>query len=153
MKKELVKNWMTADVVTISPEATLPDAHRIMIEQEVRRLPVVTGDGRLEGIVTLGDVRGAEPSEATTLSIWEMNYLLGRLTVGEIMTRTPVTVINSATIGTVARLMLENRIGGVPVVNEMGKLEGIITESDIFSMVILHEWGLDVSEQALETAV
>ena len=140
MKQELVKVWMTKNVLTANPDTTLPEAHQIMMDNNVRRLPVVDKNGRLLGIVTLGDVRGAQPSEATSLSIWEMNYLLANLQLKKIMTPDPVTVEPDATIGEAARLMLENKVSGLPVVDEDGKLRGIITESDIFSMVVLHEW-------------
>ena len=140
MKKELVQEWMTADPITVQPDTTLPEAHQIMSNEEIRRLPVVDEDGRLVGIVTLGDVRGAQPSPATSLSIWEMNYLMSSLTVERIMTPDPICVQPQQTIGEVARIMLENRISGLPVTDGEGHLLGIITESDIFSMVVLHEW-------------
>jgi CBS domain-containing protein len=140
MKKSLVRDWMSTDVITITPETTLPEAHQLMISEEVRRLPVVDGDGRLVGIVTIGDIRSAEPSPATTLSIWEMNYLLSSLPVEKIMTRHPKTIAAEAPIGEAARTMLENRVSGLPVVDADFHVVGIITESDIFSMVVLHEW-------------
>ena len=140
MKQELVKVWMTKNIVIAHPDTTLPEAHQLMMDNNIRRLPVVEKNGRLIGIVTLGDVRGAQPSEATSLSIWEMNYLLANLKLKKIMTPDPVTVEPDATIGEAARLMLENKVSGLPVVDEEGKLQGIITESDIFSMVVLHEW-------------
>lgn len=140
MKKELVRNWMTQDVITVHPDTTLPEAHRIMMDEEIRRLPVVDNDGKLVGIITLGDVRGAQPSPATSLNIWELNYLLSSLTIDKIMTPKPMTISPDATIGDAARTMLEHRVSGLPVVSEDGKLAGIITESDIFSMVVIHEW-------------
>jgi CBS domain-containing protein len=146
MKTELVKDWMTGEVITISPDTTLPEAHNMMADYAIRRLPVLDKNGRLLGIVTRGDVRGAEPSAATTLSIWEMNYLMGRLKVEEIMTRQPVTVAKEATIATAARLMLENHISGLPVLDEHGHLAGILTESDIFRMIVVHEWGIQINE-------
>lgn len=143
MKRELVHDWMTREIVTITPGTTIPEAHQIMMNEEIRRLPVVGANGRLVGIVTLGDVRGAQPSPATSLSIWELNYLLSQLKVEKIMTPEPITIHEDATIGEAARVMLENRISGLPVVDNTGKLAGIITESDIFSMVVLHEWSED----------
>lgn len=140
MKHELVKNWMTADPITVLPTTTLPEAHRIMKENQIRRMPVVDQSGRLVGIVTLGDIRGAEASPATSLSIWELNYLLNRLKVREFMSHDPVFVSPDATIGEAARLMLDHKISGLPVVANDGRLIGIITESDIFSLVVLHEW-------------
>jgi len=148
MKKELVRNWMTQDVVTVKPSTTLPEAHQIMMDEEIRRLPVVDDNGVLVGIVTLGDVRGAQPSPATSLSIWELNYLLSSLIVEKIMTPKPMTITPEATIGAAARTMLEHRISGLPVVDENGKLAGIITESDIFSMVVIHEWSEGEAEPA-----
>jgi CBS domain-containing protein/CheY-like chemotaxis protein len=135
MKRQLVKDWMTHAVITISPETSLPEAHRLMTEKKVRRLPVVD-DGRLVGIVTRGDIRGAEPSGATTLSIWEVNYLLSRLKVQEIMTSRPCTIHMDATVGAAARLMREHKISGLPVFDSEDNLAGIITESDIFRMVV-----------------
>jgi len=143
MKYELVKNWMSTSVLTVSPDTKLPEAHRMMVNEEIRRLPVVDEDGRLCGIVTLGDIRGAQPSPATNLSTWEMTYLLANLTIAEIMTPQPFTVDPEASIGTAARIMLEHRFSGLPVVDDEQKLVGIITESDIFSMVVMHEWGRD----------
>lgn len=135
MKQELVKDWMTRDVVTITSDTTLPDAHRLMDEKGIRRLPVLK-EGRLVGIVTRGDVRGAEPSGATSLSIWELHYLLAKLTITEVMTRNPITISQDATIGEAAQVMLDSRISGLPVVDSGGKVVGIITESDIFRMVV-----------------
>jgi acetoin utilization protein AcuB len=147
MKKELVKDWMSSDIISISPEMTLPEAHQLMVREQIRRLPVVDEHGRLVGIVTLGDVRGAQPSPATSLSIWELNYLLSNLKVEAIMTRDPVTIAPEATIGEAARVMLEKRISGLPVADAEGRLCGIITESDIFSMVVLHEWSEEYAEE------
>lgn len=140
MTKELVKDWMSTDVITVTPETTLPEAHQIMTNEEIRRLPVVDKDGRLVGIISIGDVRGAEPSPATSLSIWEMNYLLSSLKVEKIMTKHPKTISVDATIAEAARMMLEHRVSGLPVVDSQSHVLGIITESDIFSMVVLHEW-------------
>lgn len=140
MKQELVNVWMTKNVVTAEPGTTLPEAHQMMMSHNIRRLPVVEKSGRLIGIVTLGDVRGAQPSEASSLSIWEMNYLLANLKLKKIMTPDPVTIGPEATIGEAARMMLENKVSGLPVVDDEQRVIGIITESDIFSMVVLHEW-------------
>jgi CBS domain-containing protein len=135
MKQELVRDWMTRDVVTITPDTTLSEAHRLMVDKHIRRLPVLK-KGLLAGIVTLGDVRGAEPSGATSLSIWEVNYLLSRLKIEEIMMRHLLTISPNATIGQAAEMMLEHKVSGLPVVDEAKKLVGIITESDIFRLVV-----------------
>jgi acetoin utilization protein AcuB len=129
---------MTRDVLTVTPDTTLPDAHALMTAKRIRRLPVTDG-GRLVGIVTLGDVRGAEPSAASSLSVWEMKNLLVHLTVEEFMTRDPVTINENAAIGDAAQLMLERKFSGLPVVDDSGALVGILTESDIFRLVA-REW-------------
>ena len=139
MKQDLVKHWMTRDVITVTPTTSLSEAHRLMTEKRIRRLPIID-HGKLVGIITLGDVRSAEPSTASTLSIWEMNNLLAKLTVSEIMTREPTTISQEATISTVAEIMLEKKFSGLPVVDDAGQLVGIITESDIFRLVV-REWG------------
>ena len=141
MKQELARDWMTRDVITISPETSLREAHEIMKTRRVRRLPVVD-HGRIVGMVTLGDVRGAEPSQASSLSVWELNDLVAKLKVAEIMSRDPVTIQQNASIGEAARIMLEKKFSGLPVADEAGHLVGIITESDIFRLVA-YEWSKD----------
>lgn len=134
MRRYLVRDWMTSDPVTIDPQTTLPEANRLMKECGIRRLPVVD-NGRLVGIVTLGDVREASPSCATSLSIYELNYLIARLTVGHIMTREPITIAPDSSIEAAARLMLEHKVSSLPVVDGT-KVVGIITESDIFRLLV-----------------
>jgi acetoin utilization protein AcuB len=111
------------------------EAHRTMREKHVRRMPVVR-KGKVVGIITRSDIRQAEPSEATSLNVWEINYLLSRLMVKDIMTKDVVTIRADDTIKTAASLMYQNRIGALPVVDEDGRLQGIITESDIFRILI-----------------
>ncbi len=136
MDRIFVRDWMTREPIAVDVKTTLPAAHRLMKECRVRRLPVLdAARGKLVGIVTLGDLREASPSDATTLSIFELNYMLAKLTIGEIMTRNPITITPEMTIRDAARLMLEHKIGGLPVI-ENGKLIGIITESDIFRVLV-----------------
>lgn len=133
MEKRLVRDWMTPNPITVNSRTSLPDAHQLMMTHRIRRLPVVD-DGVLVGIVTRGDIRGAQPSEATSLSIYEIHYLLSRLTVGQIMSRPVITVTPDMTVQAAAALMLQHKIAGLPVVED-GRVVGIITESDIFRMV------------------
>jgi len=135
MQREIVRDNMTAQVISASPHASLPEAHKVMKTHGIRRLPVVDG-GRLLGIISLGDVLHAEPSDASTLSIWEVNALLAQLQVGELMSKSPTTVRDDANIAEAATLMLEKKVGGLPVLDADGKLCGIITESDIFRLVV-----------------
>jgi len=137
MRKYQVSDWMTPDPITIGPKATLPEVHRIMKDAKIRRLPV-TDHGKVVGIVTQGDVREAGPSDATSLSVFELNYLLAQLTIDKVMTRNPVTIGPDASIFDAAQLMMDRKIGGIPVVKG-GQLVGIITESDIFREMVQQE--------------
>src|SRR5690606_38512301 len=121
-------------IYTLSLHDALP-IYRLMTEYQIRRLPVVE-NGRVIGIVTLGDVREAEPSDATSLSIWEMNYLLAKQKVDSLMSKNPLTISPEATISEAARLMLEKKVSGLPVIDQNEKLVGIITESDVFRLII-----------------
>lgn len=138
MRQELVQDWMSRDVITITTDDTLADADQLMITHVVRRLPVVDS-GRLLGIVTYGDIRSARPSRAASLSKRETDSLAAELPVDEIMTRDPLTIYQNATIGKAAQMMLNNMISGLPVIDLKGALVGIITESDIFRLVV-REW-------------
>ena len=130
-----VRDWMTETVISVAPDTPISTAHQIMKNNDIRRLPVVHGD-KVIGIITIGDVREASPSDATTLSIWELNYLWAQLTVEKIMTKDPITAKADSTIFEVARTMLEYKISGLPVVDANKKPVGIITESDIFKMIV-----------------
>lgn len=139
MRLELVKDWMTRDLLSVAPESGVLEAGNMMRENGIRRLPVVSDDGSVLGLITHGDVREAKPSTSSTLSAWEMNYLLARLTVAEIMTEDPISTAPEATIGEAAYLMYKNKISGLPVLDANQALVGMITESDIFRMVV-HDW-------------
>jgi acetoin utilization protein AcuB len=134
-KQIVVEDWMTTPVYITHPDTPVSEAYNMMMERSIRRLPVVE-HGHLVGIVTLGDLREARPSPATSLSIYELNYLLAKLTVGQVMTHNPFTVMIGTPIQHAARVMLDRKVGGLPVVDEDKKLIGIITESDIFRMLI-----------------
>lgn len=134
MNKFYVRDWMTPNPVTISKQTTLPEAERLMREYQIRRLPVMDGD-KLIGIVTLGNVREARPSDATTLSVYELNYLLGNLTAKDFMSQPVLTISANDRIQEAAKLMLENKIGGLPVLDGE-KLVGMITETDFCRLLI-----------------
>jgi acetoin utilization protein AcuB len=121
---------MTYDPVTVTPDTSFPDAFRTIREKGIRYLPVVGKKGRLIGIVTQTDLLQASPSQATTLSVYEMNYLLAHLKVKDVMS-TPITVPEDAPLEEAARIMVDNKIGCLPVLRD-GELVGIITETDIF---------------------
>jgi len=149
MKPLLVRALMQSPVITITPTTTLPHIKTLLREHQIRRLPVVDHN-RLVGIVTLGDVRNACPSEATTLSIYELSYLLTTLTASEIMRQSVVTVQADAYVADAARLMLTQKISGLPVL-EGARLVGMLTESDIFRAVISGQVMLTTSSIAMSS--
>lgn len=131
----LVKERMSHPVLTITPDVPVQEALARMRKDKVRRYPVVDKKGKLIGIVTDSDLMNASPSEATTLSVWEINYLLSRITVERVMTRDPITVTEDTTVEEAARIMADNKIGGLPVLRD-NRLVGIITETDLFKIFL-----------------
>jgi len=134
MKENLVRDWMTADPITISTDCTLPDAYWTMINHKVRRLLVVDRE-KLVGIVTLEDLRGKVPSILTSMDPLRANTMLTKLPVCRIMSENPKTVEVNMTLLDAARLMLKHQISTLPVM-EGSRLVGIITESDIFRALV-----------------
>lgn len=129
-----VKNRMTTNPFTISPDQTIPDAQEIMMKHGIRRLPVVK-DGKLVGVVTKEDIERYSPSKATSLSMGEITYLLSKTKIKQIMTKDPVTISPNALLEEAATLMRDQKVGFLPVVDG-DRLVGIITESDIFDAFI-----------------
>lgn len=142
----LIKEWMTSPVRTIPPDSSVADAYDMMMRWSIRRLPVVDDSGQLLGIVSLGDLREARPSPTSSLSIYELNFLLSKLKVNDVMTHNPFTLTADMPIEDAARIMLERKVGGLPVVDETDKLVGIITESDIFRMLV-DQWAYFTSQR------
>jgi CBS domain-containing protein len=135
-----VREIMTENVVTLSPDAPLLEAHRLMHDGCFRHLPVVDAEGRLVGILTRGDLREAWPSALTAIDKG-MNMFLLQQKVSGVMSRRVITIGPDATLEEAARLLLEKKIGGLPVV-EADRLVGIVTECDIFKVVAFGEVGL-----------
>ena len=129
-----VREYMTTSPVTVTPEASLGEALRLMKEHSIRRLPVMT-KGKIAGLVTEQDLMKASPSSATSLSIWEINYLFPKIKIKDIMTKEIFTVTPETILEEAALLMQENQISTLPVLDG-DKLVGIITESDIFKAFI-----------------
>ncbi|MFC4425317.1 CBS domain-containing protein [Deinococcus navajonensis] len=126
----LVRDWMTREPITVTPDTPVMDALKILKEGNFRRLPVVEGQ-QLVGITTRKDLKDAMPSKATTLSVWELNYLLSKLTVAEMMARPVVTAAEGEYMEDAALRMQEHHVGGLPVLNDAGRLSGIITTMDV----------------------
>ena len=125
-----VKYSMTRNPFTISPDGTIAEALEIMRSNNVRRVPVLKG-GKLVGIITERKLLEVSPSPATSLSVFEINYLLSKTKIGDIMTKNVITVTPDTLIEEAAVLMRDNDIGALPVIED-NILTGIITETDIF---------------------
>jgi len=130
----LVREWMSTGLITISPEASLFEAAKVMKEHNIRRLPVVDATGLLQGILSDRDLKEASPSKATTLDAHERYYLFNELTVGDSMTRKVITVTKEDTVERAAVLMLEHKISGLPVM-ENGRPVGVLTLDDVARML------------------
>ncbi len=128
-----IRDVMTRNPFTVDSETLVLDAQKIMKENNIRRLPVVD-KGKLVGIVTHHDLLQASPSPATSLSIYELNYLLAKMKVKEVMTKNPVALTPDTPFEEALRIGQEKKIGSFPIV-ENGKLVGITTESDIIRLL------------------
>jgi len=126
---------MTRPVITVRPEMPIQEALNLMRTEHIRRAPVVDGRGRLVGMVSERDLLHASPSEATSLSIWEIHYLLSKIAVERVMARQVVTISEQTPIEEAARIMADNRLGGLPVVRD-GEVVGIVTETDLFKVFL-----------------
>ncbi len=130
----LVGERMSHPVISIPPDLPIVDALNLMKREKIRRTPVVK-EGKLLGIVSDKDLLNASPSPATSLSVWEMNYLLSKITVKDVMTKKVLTVSEDTPIEEAARIMADNKIGGLPVMRE-DRIVGIITETDLFKIFL-----------------
>lgn len=129
-----VRNKMTANPFTISADQNIPDAHEIMAENGVKRLPVMK-NGKLVGVVSKEDIVQASPSKATSFSMGEITYLLSKTKISQIMNKNPFIISSNALLEEAAILMRDNNVSFLPVVDN-DKLVGIITESNIFDSFI-----------------
>jgi acetoin utilization protein AcuB len=129
-----VKDWMTPTPITVPPTMPVFEARTLMQERRVRHL-LVTEGGELVGMVTDRDLRLNLPERADGLSVWDINHMLARLTVGEVMARRVLTVGASRSIEAAARLLLQHRIGALPVL-EGSRVVGILTETDLLRALV-----------------
>ncbi|HXF83954.1 MAG TPA: CBS domain-containing protein [Anaerolineales bacterium] len=130
----LVGERMSRPVISVSPDAPINDVLAMFRKEHIRRAPVIK-EGKLVGIVSEKDLLNASPSDVTTLSIWEMHYLLSKVTVKRVMTKKVITVSVDTPIEEAARIMADNKIGGLPVMNN-GRVVGMITETDLFKIFL-----------------
>lgn len=137
MTEHSVREWMTSDPITITSRQTLPEAYRLMMGNSIRRIPVVD-DGELVDIVTMRDLMQVKPPRNLGLNVIHINDILSNLPIHSMMTPDPKTISPAAPLIEAAKLMLEEKISGLPVI-EGGHLAGIITESDIFRAFVALE--------------
>ena len=131
----LVKHWMSENVVTIDEDVSIMKASKLMKQHGFQHL-LVLQKGRLTGIVSDRDLKEAHPSQATTLDIHELYYLLDKLKVATVMSENLHTTRADETVGKVAALMLKHKISALPVIDQKGELEGIITKGDVFRAMV-----------------
>lgn len=132
----LVKDIMTSTVLTVREDQSMLEARELLRGKNLISLPVVDDMMRIRGIITIDDIGKASPSDSSTLSRYEANYLLGRLKVKDVMKRSVVTVDADDTIEFVAYKLYKYRVNALPVVNEDNKLCGIVSRSDIFRSIV-----------------
>lgn len=148
-----IKNRMTANPYTVEKNAPITDAIALMHEKGLRRLPVVEG-GKAAGIITKSDIQSVSPTKATTLSIYEVNYLLSKTIVKDVMTKDVITISPDALLEEAAVLMRDNNISGLVVVDDDNNVIGIITESNIFDAFIemfgMNKKGTRISVEATD---
>ena len=131
----LVKDWMNSTVITVDVNDSMQDAVKKLKDHDVRLLPVLD-KGTLVGVVTDRDIKRASASDATTLEIHELLYLVSNIKIKDVMTPKPVTVPLDYTVEETAQILLKNRISGVPVVDAAGNVVGAITQADLFKVII-----------------
>jgi acetoin utilization protein AcuB len=131
----LVREWMSIEVITVDADETMQHAIGLLKEHSIRMLPVMKNK-KLVGIVTDRDLKRASASDATSLEIHELLYLIGQIKVKDIMIPKPITVPWDFTVEEAAEVLLKNKISGVPVTGSQGDIVGVITKSDIFKVLI-----------------
>jgi len=131
----LVKNWMSKPAVTVDVNDSMQNAVGLLKEHRIKMLPV-TEKGKLAGIVTDRDLKRASASDATSLEIHELFYLLSKIKIKDIMTKNPVTVPPDYTVEETAELLLNHKISGVPVLDAAGNIAGVITQTDLFKVIL-----------------
>jgi acetoin utilization protein AcuB len=131
----LVKNWMSKEIVTVDADDSMQNAIYILQEQNIKILPVMD-DGNLVGIITDRDLKKASPSDATTLDMHELLFLISKIKVRDLMKKPVYTARPDDTVEEAAALLLEKKISGLPVLDENNRLVGIITRSDIFRVLL-----------------
>jgi acetoin utilization protein AcuB/CBS domain-containing protein len=131
-----IRFWMRVPVVTVNLAAPVSEALALMREHDVRRLPVIIDTGELRGMITQGDIRGADVLRVSGMDPLDIGDALRRIKVYQVMTEQPLAVTPETGLREAAMLMIENKIGGMPVVDTNSIVIGIITESDLFEALV-----------------
>jgi len=131
----LVKNWMSKDVITVDVNDSMYHAAKLLKENNIRGLPVMK-NGNLVGVVTDRDLKRASASDANTLDIHELLFLIEKIKVKKVMTKDPITIPLDYAIEEAAAVLLDNKISGAPVVDDKGLVVGVITQTDIFRVLV-----------------
>jgi len=129
-----VGDRMSHPVITVTPDMAIHDVLAMFKQEHIRRAPVIK-NGKLVGIASETDLLNASPSDVSSLSIWEMNYLLSKITIKTVMNKKVITVDEDTPIEEAARIMADNKIGGLPVLKK-GRVTGMITETDLFKIFL-----------------
>lgn len=132
----LVRDQMTPNPITVAPTTTFDRALQLMRERRVRRFPVLNAQQRVVGIISEKDLLNAAPSPATVLDRFELHTLIAKLPVDKVMSRNVISVQPDTPLEEAARLMADNKIGGLPVIDAQHTLVGVITETDIFRVMV-----------------
>lgn len=130
-----VRQWMSQPAITAPSTMVLPEARKLLQQRRIRRLPVLNAQGQLVGIITEGDINRVSDSHVTDVRDYNLYHRVSDLPIGDVMTRNPITVTPDMPIIDVAQILLDHRIGGVPVVAG-GQVVGVITESDLFRLIV-----------------
>jgi acetoin utilization protein AcuB len=131
----LVKNWMSKKVITINEDDSMQEALKLMKQHNIRMMPVLK-NGQLVGVLTDRDLKRASASDATTLDVHELLYLISKIKVKSIMSKNPISVPPDLTVEETAEVLLNNKISGAPVVDDRGRVVGAITQTDLFRVLI-----------------
>jgi len=127
---------MTKDVISVDVNDSMQDAARLIRKHKIKRLPVME-NGKLVGIITDRDLKRASASDVTTLEIHELLFLISEIKISDIMTKDPITIPLDYTIDEAAQILLEHKLSGAPVVDDEGQVTGVITQTDIFRVLVL----------------
>lgn len=149
---DTVRSWMSSPAIVAPETMPLPEARQLLHDRQIRHLPVINAMGQLVGIVSQGDIYRVSDAPATDVRDYDLRYRVSNLPLAEIMTREVITVTPDTSMIEVAQLLLKHKIGGTPVVSD-GQVVGMITESDLFRMIIMAEEDVSVRKAPRQQSI